>query len=327
LNNVFFHVGYPKSASTTLQKQLFNKHTELVNLGLYPTKNEGVDKETNPETSFYFMDPLVKLFYDNLLKLDTVRYQQTDNFDLYTSLINKYAAQNKSVVFSEERATSVFFTHCDMGLKAQRIHELMPDGKIIIVIRNQSDALKSMYADFPFDPRSPSSGDSMDINAWLEVVLTDEFLFYREMLDYYSVIKFYKELFGKNNVCVLLFEELVSDKKSFANKISAFMGISSDETYTLLSEKHENSRVSHRYNILRSIKRKYLKNIKLGQIFGVNNIKKIESFLKQGRSRKYDFDDLHQQNVVDFYAKSNSNICNEYGLDFEMYNNPSKRSR
>ena len=40
---IFFHIGFPKAASTTLQKQLFANHPQLVNLGLYPTSNVGND--------------------------------------------------------------------------------------------------------------------------------------------------------------------------------------------------------------------------------------------------------------------------------------------
>jgi len=292
---------------------------------LYPTKNIGVDIEAAPETSLYFRDPLVKLFYDNLLKLDEVRYQQSDNFNLYNSLIRKYTTEKKPIIFSEERATSVFFTHSDIGLKAKRIYELMPGGKIIIVIRNQSDALKSMYADFPFDPRSPATGESMNINKWLDVVLTDELLRYRETLDYCSVIKFYEVLFGKSNVCVLLFEELVNDKEAFAKKISAFLDVSASETHALLSEAHENLRVSHKYNVLRTVKRKYFRNIHLSKFLGKSLVSQFTLFLKQFRSAEYSFDLARVANINKYYSASNERLVKEYNLKVNDYGYPIDR--
>ena len=53
MKKIFFHVGFPKSASTTLQKQLFDKHSKINYLGVYPTGNVGQDSdESNTDTLF-----------------------------------------------------------------------------------------------------------------------------------------------------------------------------------------------------------------------------------------------------------------------------------
>lgn len=39
------HVGYPKAASTSLQKHLFDRHPQIRNLGVFPTGNVGEDSD------------------------------------------------------------------------------------------------------------------------------------------------------------------------------------------------------------------------------------------------------------------------------------------
>lgn len=320
MSNIYFHIGYPKSASTTLQKQCFNKHNEIINLGLYPTNNVGLDTEKIDENSYYISDKNVKLFYDNLLKKDEISYQFTKNHLLLDDLLNKYQDKNKAIVFSEERITSVFFTHPDIGLKANRIKKLIPNAKIIIVIRNQVDALTSMYADFPFDPRSFSIGKPIDIDKWVDTVLDNEFIYYREMLNYFNVIEHYSDLFGVENICILLFEELINKKDEFSNKLSHFMNINRSETLKLLSDKHENKRVSHRFNIARSLKNKYIPYISIRSILGNNVVDKLISFLKEGSSKKYKMNSKTREKVYNYYMNCNTQLSEKYDLNVKYYN-------
>jgi len=320
MNNIYFHIGYPKSASTTLQKQLFNKHSQIINLGLYPTKNIGNDTEKIDNNALYIKDEQIKLFYDNLLKKDEINYQNTNNSNILKEILDKYYDNDKAIVFSEERATSVFFTHPDIGVKLNRIKDLIPDAKIIIVVRNQIDALSSMYADFPFDPRSIKIGKYIDINEWIEIVLNEEFIYYREMLNYYNIIKYCEKLFGIENICILEFEELLKNKEEFSNKISSFLQIDSKEALDLLLSKHENKRVSHRYNIARAVKKKYLPNTSLRKIFGDQNTNKINSFFKKGKSKKYELSKEIKKKINDFYHKDNEKLQNIYDIEFNRSN-------
>ncbi len=323
MGDIFFHIGYPKSASTTLQKQLFNKHSQVVNLGLYPTKNIGSDSEDIDENSLYIKDSRVKNFYDILLKNDEISYKNSNVSALLDKLLQEYANnEDKSIVFSEERATSVFYTHQDIGVKAKRIKELMPNAKIIIVIRNQIDAMTSMYADFPFDPRSFSIGEPVDIDTWVDLVLEGEFIYYKEMLDYASVIEYYEKLFGKENICILPFEQLKNEKKVFSDSLSSFMNINQIETYNLLNQKHENKRVSHRFNIARSLKKRFFANISFKSILGDKVLEAIMAYLKKGKSKQYKMNKKSVDKVLSYYDKSNATILKKY--DISMYTKDKK---
>ena len=79
------------------------------------------------------------------------------------------------------------------------MHRVFPNGKVIIIIRNQKDAVESYYKD------DIKLGFLGDYKSWLEYRANSYQLNY---FKYYNMIKIYFEIFGKKNVNVILFEKL-----------------------------------------------------------------------------------------------------------------------
>ena len=52
-------------------------------------------------------------------------------------------------------------------------------------------------------------------------------------LDFLETIRQYEKVFGKENVTVLLFEEFVQNKRAFIDKLASFMGVDSEEAFSL----------------------------------------------------------------------------------------------
>ena len=65
--DVVFHIGYPKAASTTLQKHLFCCHSDLNSLALFPRKNAGLEAVTRRENIPYLESEDLRKFYKALL--------------------------------------------------------------------------------------------------------------------------------------------------------------------------------------------------------------------------------------------------------------------
>jgi hypothetical protein len=61
-------------------------------------------------------------------------------------------------------------------------------------------------------------------------------------LDYAETIKMYVEQFGRENVCVLVFEDLLQDEIAFHQQLCDFMGIDSTEALSLVEGHVDNSR-------------------------------------------------------------------------------------
>lgn len=168
---VVVHVGYPKAASTTLQKHLFAKHSKIEYYGNYPTNSPGVDSDSPAENSRFLTDGNLHQLYVELLKRDRARYDPVLAKDLLASVMSDAGASGRVPVMSHERFLSVLFWHHDIEEKARRLKALIPNAKILLVVRIQRDMIVSQYRNHPFDPRRISAGGPVGCSQWLETAL------------------------------------------------------------------------------------------------------------------------------------------------------------
>ncbi|WP_164916950.1 sulfotransferase domain-containing protein [Leeuwenhoekiella palythoae] len=312
MNKIFVHIGYPKSASTTLQKNVFEVHSEILNLGLFGTENIGKDTYNISNSNIYLNDSSLRNFYDTITSSHSIEYSKSNVLEQMQGIFKKYImdceGKKKATVFSHELLTSVNFSHPDIGLKATRIKEVFPNAKIIIVIRNQIDFLLSQYRDQPFDPRNFSCGRHVKPDKWIEIALKNDLPLLKS-LKYNEVVKLYFELFSKDNVKVLHFEDLILDKHRFATDLSSFMNISLEETIDSLNKEKQNDGTTHYHNVFRRILRKYpivfniSKNIPKNFLIPIKNT--IERKMQRGRKARYSFNEFTIQTLKEYYKSSN----------------------
>jgi len=323
------HIGYAKSGSTTLQKQLFSRHPQINYLGTFPRGNIGIDSDYLDENSVYLADENLREFYRNLVMLDRSEYQQAQNQELFAKHIDNYFTRPGLPLFSNERFTSVFFAYPDLHEKANRIKTIFPDARILCVIRNQLDLIVSQYRDHPFDPRNLAKGQPVSIDDWIEIAFSTEDLTFLDTLKYHKVIEIYKYLFGKENIKILSLEELAKSPDSFARQLSEFLGIDADVCLSLLKDKHENRGVSKTYNHYRIWKRRLELSIRhLGPIpdiikkyyFNLDHL--ISERIKTGKKAGYLMSESWIQELSIYYRKSNRILMNEYQLNLEDYGYP-----
>jgi hypothetical protein len=66
------------------------------------------------------------------------------------------------------------------------------------------------------------------------------------------ILDLYRSLFGRANVLLLFFEDLIADRAKFARHLSEFIGVDSGETERLLAQEKSNPRMnSLRYSEVR----------------------------------------------------------------------------
>lgn len=322
MKNIVFHIGFPKSASTTLQKQMFDKHSQINFMGIYPTGNIGQDTDEKNIDTHYLKNESLKDLHNCLTNLEGIEYHFSDVVNYFDD-IQPLLSKNKLNIFSNERFASVLFAHKDRAEKARRIKQFFPDAKIIIIIRNQIDIIKSQYRDHPFDPRNLYANQkSVSIDDWIERDFKNYDISFVKSIEYYKLVKYYRELFGKENVGVFLFEEMVSELKSFSEKISVFLDIDPIETYNLLYSKHENDGVSQNLNNYRKFKAAvssyiptFLKNNELIKALDKQFFQKF----KQGKKQKIQMSDKTKQIIFEYYKKQNKKIAKEFDLSLCEY--------
>lgn len=321
-DKIAIHIGYPKAASTTLQKHLFNKHSDINNLGVYPTANLGRDSNEIDYNCIFLQNDNLRYFYNNLLNLD-----KENSIEQYINKIYPLLDNKKINVFSNERFTSVFFTPVgNLEAKAELLQEFFPQAQIIIVIRNQFKSLESQYRDWPFDPNSLTKGKPVSFSDWVQIAYEkDHIIGYLQSLKYDEIFNIYAKLFGDKKVKVLLFEDLVSNLTLFSKDISNFLEIEFNQTKLNLESKHENISVTSRFNKYRKLKRSFplLGKIENKLLFQPTMKRKWSEFIKSGKKANYSLSKSAKQLIHSYFQESNDNLLKiNQALNLQRYNYP-----
>lgn len=321
---IYVHIGYPKAASTTLQKHLFNKHSQITNLGLYPTGNLGRDSLEIDHHCLYLKNPGLRQFYHDLVMGDRHEYDANKSRTLFKESVEPYMDHNNLALFSNERFTSVFFSYSDIEVKANRLKHFFPKAKIIVVIRNQFDLIESQYRDHPFEPTSFITGKPVSINRWIDIAYEkDSVIKFLSSLKYSEVIDIYQKLFGSDNIGVFLFEDLVHRSDRFIDALSSFMKISPEQAKQIMADKHENIGLSNRYNAYRKLMRRFaMPNVFKKRCLPGSLLSQWTDFVKTGEKRKYRIHGRNRNNLTNFFTAANHRLNQQFDLDLNAYGYP-----
>lgn len=196
--------------------------------------------------------------------------------------------------------------------------------KVIISIRNQLSMLESLYRQYI------QVGGVVKPKFYFDET---NGLFRFNYCDYYKLIEYYKELFCKENVHIIIQEELIEKKQETLKKLLDFIG------YNLEIEENSIKRNRSNYSLSRlSIKllrvinhftyNYYRPSNLLSKRISTHNIrfllqKYLDPYLIANLSGKKPF--LPKQvadKAISYYAKNNSRLEKEYNLDLKQYRYP-----
>jgi hypothetical protein len=191
------HVGYPKALSSWLQKLFFV-----------------------PDNGFYkVLDPLtVQLFL-----IDAAPFSFTT--DKCHEWIEKQIRETENadelipVITSE---SLVGHTHCggyNAKTNADRLVQVCPEGKILIIVREQKAEIRSLYKTFVIWGMPHSIKRILDP---VDANLSPQFNL--DFLRYDGLVAYYQQLYGKENVLVLPYEQFSRNSNEFLSSVYTFSG-------------------------------------------------------------------------------------------------------
>ena len=291
-------IGYMKAGSTFL-RSYFSYHPDI-----YYTRNAGL-----------FLAKDFELKKDYYLSLSNPDKNYKCYIDMYEgvaiSMLQSIKNLNSKIRFQPYYHIDKKYIDPDVEKIARRIYSTLPNSKILIIIRNQIDWLRSYYLHYMVNlsERSRSLGDFLN-------TFDGKCGIYSAL--FHITIEAYYEVFGKDNVHVMLLEQIIKERKNAEKNLCNFLEV---EHLNFPKEKQKvNKGKSYAEgNILKT-----LSAIRIPD----KVVKKLSTFLKPMERmfyRFYDRDVLtpNEKSLIrSFYSVSNYHTSNLIDLDLKKYGYP-----
>jgi hypothetical protein len=209
----FLHIGYPKCASTSLQYEFFGAHPQIYHLGwgCQHTESGWVDEKL-----------AAAMEVDLRMAKSNVYNPQAAEEALYVHFVHaEHTSPYKVIGISWESLCFTLVFDADPLIKAQRLLRLFgPGTKIIVVVRNQLDLIRSMYFEMV------RGGLGKSFQDYLEFLRGFDFTGITRDLCYSRIVQIYVDFFGRRNVMVVPFERFAAAQASELHRICDFLGVS-----------------------------------------------------------------------------------------------------
>jgi len=245
-----FHIGLAKTGTTTLQRYLFPEHSQIYYLGKW--SNTALSRHPELQRREFMKgnptgcrNPLVEELLFRIFKQKPSNFDIARCVELFSQSVLPSVDKNKIPVWSWEGiATSLFERRRS---EARNLRLVFGPCKIIIVLRNPVKLMVSLYlqrlkATLWGNKMTKWGGPNFpSFEKWLQnqwARLEDS------LLDYARTIEIYADQFGKEAIGIFLFEQLKEDSRLYYKSICDFLQIDAKEAFELLSNRHENKRLT-----------------------------------------------------------------------------------
>lgn len=199
---MLIHIGYHKTGSSWLQRYLFSRKAGA---GL-TTFDKGRD------------GPINKL----IVSPNALDFDPGATRGRFVELVGRAEEDGLMPIVSSERLSGHPFTGgYDSKDLAERLGAVFPDGRILIVIREQREAVLSTYRQYV------KAGGPWSLRQFLDPPIdtrTRIRLFDLSHFAYHRLIRTYQRLYGEERVLVLPYELLRSEPRRFVTSIARFAG-------------------------------------------------------------------------------------------------------
>lgn len=200
--SILVHIGYPKTASTWLQKAIFKPQTDVCYLGRYSTNNVCIQFIRTPE---HILSPYFEGTVDNVAEVVSEKHKES---------------KGKLIVLSDENLVgNAYLSGINAKSIALRIRNTVPTAKILIIVREQASMILSIYLQYL------RAGGTQSISEFLHGRYTAaSALFSPDFYAYAKTVELYRDLFN-NEVLVMPYELLQRRKEIFISRLSQFCNV------------------------------------------------------------------------------------------------------
>jgi hypothetical protein len=306
--NIALHVGFSKTGTTTLQQFLFSKHSRIEYLG-------------KPYT-----DDILKTHLQRLIMQDSLVYDPAELADYFSKEVLKKTHRSKKIILISEEMLVSYSKVRDKGMVAGRLKKIFRPDRIIITIRNQFEILKAAYLSrgrLLLNVPVKYEGLHVSFADWLELSNRNIDRSYLGHVDYFKTIDYYSQLFGRDNVCVLLLEELIDRPEAYVRKLTGFLDIDFDEALVLLTGKHANKGIAQSRLEFESLNTKFFPFNRFVLIPAMLKLYfSLKKIVKKDKDAEVRIPEDWTERLVKLYGEGNRKLSRVYNLPVEKYGYP-----
>jgi len=235
MKTLYLHIGCHKTATSSIQKALFNEHELLSSAGI-SLFAERANGKINPEGN---TSSWVK---KDRYKMSKGYGGEIENAD---SLAEKLAELPGNVIMSAE-ALSWLFTELEIAKLAERFKKLFDEIRVILYIRRQDKLIISHHQQAS---KNVNFSDSMFYSTSPKAIPEYQ-PFFDKYFNYYDRVSLWSGLFGNENIVIRVFEEPILYKGDPVLDFFKLLGITSDiqTTKANISNGFESVKVGHLLN-------------------------------------------------------------------------------
>ena len=189
-----FIVGAPKAGTTSLHHYL-NQHTD-------------VSMSSVKEPNFFSSKEVESLFYNSKCIDDSNDY-------------HKLFSIEKRQVRGEASVSYLYYEHVP-----KRIYDYNSEAKIIIMLR---EPIERAFSHYLMDCRLGFCSEKLEDIVANPQSYPQYFQQYLELGNYYSQIKRYRDIFGKEQLLVIFYEDFKTNTEKVMNRVFSFLEIEQQE--------------------------------------------------------------------------------------------------
>ena len=202
--SITLHVGFSKTATTSLQDGVFSRLPGLTNLG-------------KPFVSGNRRQPLYEAI-THLTFAEELRYDKASTEAAFARVIGGCSGP---ILVSSEGFT--YSRHNDPALVARRLRAIFPAARIVFTIREQVAWIRSLYLDDC--GRSPLRQPMPRFATWLGWEKAKRNRGALQMANFDATVRLYEELFGREHVLVLPHEKMLRDRQGFSSSLASVLEV------------------------------------------------------------------------------------------------------
>src|SRR5215216_279574 len=232
---IFIHVGFCNTGTTSLQVSFFGKRDEIFFVGEPYNERGGI--------------------FTRIRSLEDFKFDRNDTKDWCEQQIFRPGA-GRTIVISDEAlcdTAQIFFAPFVLprDIIAKRLAEFFPKAKIIFTIREQTRYVASMYLKLQQNAAFMDRCAMPPFARWFAGMMSQLRCHYLQNINFMESIAMYAVIFGRENICVLPLEMLVMDgARAYLQKLCDFMQLDLTDAHIANFLEPQNTRMSERKRLI-----------------------------------------------------------------------------